>query len=158
MEEIMNNSIITAAPLMLKSLSQQIQDAGGEGFNCSVKVERIKNSFSEFYHFDTPSGPKTIKTLNRFTVGMIDDAVNHFVEFDGDTKEYSLVTPHSFKKPPYKLLKIKDIGSTFEDMFNHLKAIWPDRVVWKLTEPSEALASRVLEQLFSTTPIALKNT
>ena len=90
--------VINAAPLLLKPLSQQIKEAGGEGLNDSVKVEKIKNSFSCVYSFKTEMGEKSIRTLNEFSVGMIDHTENHFVKFNGDTSEYTLVTPRETQK------------------------------------------------------------
>jgi hypothetical protein len=130
-------NIINAAPLLLKPLSQQIKEAGGEGFNDSVKVEKIENSFSCVYTFKTEMGEKSIRTLNEFSVGMIDHTENHFVKFNGDTSEYTLVTPRETQNGSKKILLIKSLGYSFDEMMKTLKEMWPNRVVWKLDNPND---------------------
>ena len=128
-------AIINAVPLLLKPLSQQIKEAGGEGYNSSVCVQAVSNSFSHLYVFETSDGKKAIKTQNVFYVGMISSAKKHFVQFNGDTEEYTLVTQQERPKNESKLLFIKSLGHSFAEMQLALEAIWPERLVWDLTNP-----------------------
>jgi hypothetical protein len=115
-ETLNSKSEIAALPLRLVPLSNQIEEAGGEGFNCDVVVKPMKNSFSVLYTFWTKDGIKTLKTRNEFQVGMVEDVENHFVIFDADIGEYTLVTPRDIKKEPYRILLIKSLGNSFNEI------------------------------------------
>ncbi|WP_196160897.1 hypothetical protein [Reinekea sp. G2M2-21] len=126
-------NIFLAAPLKIKSISQQIAEAGGEGFNVDVTISPISGSHQELYTFTTPEGRKSMLTRNEFQVGMIDDAETHFVMYYGDTIQYRLVTPVDTTNG--KILKVHDLGYSFEDMQANVQELWPNRVVWKFTHP-----------------------
>ncbi len=83
-----------------------------------------------------------ILTSIDFQVGIIDCNDNHFVMFNGDTGEYTLVTSRDINKAPFKLLFIKSLGWCFGDMFLSLKILWPNRVVWRLQNPTDILKNR----------------
>lgn len=133
------NDIIQAAPLLLEPLDVQIKKAGGRGYNCDVVTKPIPGTFSALYSFKTPEGIKTIKTPNDYQVGLVDADLDYFVMYDADTGEYSLVTKHTISNPPYRTLVVRKIGHTFDDMRAYLKRRWPNRTVWNLTHPNEAL-------------------
>ncbi|MFT6904997.1 MAG: hypothetical protein ACJAS1_001651 [Oleiphilaceae bacterium] len=126
---------IQAVSLYLKCLDDQIKDAGGEGYNCDVKVAPITGSFSHAYTFNTADGEKTLITPNTFCVGVIHDERDHFVEFNADTGSYDLVTPRLVKKEAKKVLFLKLLGNSFSETLITLKQIWPNRAVWDLTPP-----------------------
>jgi hypothetical protein len=128
--------IIEAVPLLLKTISRQIKDAGGEGFNVSVKVEPVKGSFSCVYRFDTSEGRKAIRTKNVFLVGIVYCTERHFVQFDADENEYVLVTPKEATNKVSKRLLITPLGKSFDEMFAELKKLWPERAIWSLTKPN----------------------
>lgn len=133
-------SIIKAVSLTLRPLSNQIKDAGGAGYNCDVKVERLINSFSAIYRFNTPEGEKAILSPNTFRVGLIDaPECNHFVEFNGDTGEYDLVTPKETAKGPAKILLRSFLGNSLQEAKEALQKLWPERCVWSLTDPAEVI-------------------
>lgn len=81
--------IIKALPLLLVTLDQQIKNAGGQGFNYKVDVVHLDKSFSCHYVFEIEGGEFiTLETRNSYQVGRVDD---YYVDFNGDTNEYTLV-------------------------------------------------------------------
>jgi len=135
-------NIINAAPLCLTPLSQQIKEAGGEGFNCDVKVTPIKGSFSSIYTFQTAEGEKSIKTVNDYQVGVLTAEEKHLIRFNADKKEYTLVTRREIKKAPYKTLLVKPLGSSFDEMIDELNKMYPNRFAWSFENPELILQAR----------------
>ncbi|WP_196160889.1 hypothetical protein [Reinekea sp. G2M2-21] len=129
------NPVIEAAPLLLKALSTQIKEAGGRGYNSDVIDVAIDRSFSVLHTFDTPEGKKTIKTRNEFQVGLIDADQNYFVIYNADRNDYRLVTVHEPANAP-KVIRDVHLGYSFEVMMQNVQARWPNRVVWRLTDPN----------------------
>jgi len=129
------SNIIQAKRLLMAPLSSQIKAAGGEGFNCDVKCTPVKDSFASMYTFETENGKRTLLTHNETHVGLIDDEVNHHVMFNADNGEYTSVTVNEIVVEPYRELKVKSLGYSFNDMFKSLKNMWPKRQVWNLTVP-----------------------
>lgn len=128
--------IISAAPLHLVPLHQQIINAGGEGYNTDVRAERVKNSFSTVYYFDTKDGEKALQTRNTYQVVYVNSGENkHYVDYDADKGEYWLATLRNIKKPPYHFLEGVFLGRTAEEAERRLKTIWPERLRWDLTIP-----------------------
>lgn len=132
-----SQNVFLAAPLTMKPISQQISEAGGRGYNADVLVTPVSNSHQELYIFNTPEGVKSMLTRNEFQVGLIDDAENHLVMYYGDTNQYRLVTPVDTKNG--KILKVADLGYSFEEMQESVQKIWPNRCVWKFTNPDSTM-------------------
>jgi len=131
---------IEAVSTLLSPLDCQIRKAGGPGFTCDVEAQRSANSFAVKYSFNTSEGRKSLITRNEFQVGMIDTSeVTHFVMYDGDAREYFLVTPREAGKRG-RVLTLATLGKTFEEMKADVQSRWPKRIVWKFTRPEVALA------------------
>jgi len=128
---------LSTTPLYEKSLSQQIIEAGGTGWNCGVVSERAENSFSYTHRFKTEDGHGIVVTPNTYHVGLIHDTQGkaHYIEYDGDTKSYYLITtePTGANKS-LEFIK-EEIGTSFVEMKMALENKWPRRVVWKLYNP-----------------------
>ncbi|NQZ51060.1 MAG: hypothetical protein HRT95_13085 [Moritella sp.] len=130
-----SSHITQAIRLLMAPLSSQIKTAGGEGFNCDVKCTPVKGSFAAMYTFETENGKRTLLTHNETHVGLIDEEVYHHIMFNAQNGEYTSTTVNDIDVEPYRILKVKSLGFSFEDMHKSLKKMWPNRVVWKLTVP-----------------------
>lgn len=126
---------VKALPLKLIPLDSQIRAAGGRGFNTSVVVRPVKNSFSVKYIFHTAIGAKCLTTLNEVQLATFQDAENHFVYFNGETGAYTLVTPEVTGEPPYKALNVKPLGDDFVKMKAELKRLYPTFMVEGIPHP-----------------------
>lgn len=136
------SEVITAESLMKKPLDTQIVNAGGEGFNNTVLVERSSDSFSACYTFMAGEVQKTLITLNEYMVGVINDDKKHYVQYSADYGVYELMTLEGFDPNDEKVFSSKVIGKTFEEAKETLCDIFPNRIVWNLSDPRIALQSR----------------
>lgn len=135
--------IYQALPLKLVPLNTQILNLGGEGFNCNVRVTPVDGSYSVLYEFNTPDGLKTLKTVNEFQVGIIDDAAgNYFVMYYPDKFEFSLMrVAIAPKLPGGKILIHTWLGATFPAAMAALKGIFSDRINWSRITPPPSIYS-----------------
>jgi hypothetical protein len=130
--------IILAKPLLLVPLSTQIEELGGNGFNAHVDVQHEAGTFSSLYRFTASSSTeKVLKTRNEFQCGVISAKYSHYVMYNADTMDYQIVTPRTLKVHPFKILLITDIGCSFNEALMNLKNLFPERVVWNLTDPAK---------------------
>jgi hypothetical protein len=132
---------VKALPLKLIPLDCQIRSAGGRGFNSSVVVRPVVNSFSVKYIFHTATGAKCLTTLNEVQLAMFNDSEYHFVYFNAEEGVYQLVTPEVSGEPPYKTLKIKSLGDDFDQMKSNLKRLHPTFVVEGIPHPDTLLSA-----------------
>lgn len=115
---------IQAKPLKLIPLDCQIRAHGGNGFNSSVIVRPVPNSFAVKYIFDTENGVKILETCNEVQIGMLNDGEYHFIHYNGDSKQFYALTPKFKEGPPYKSLMVTNLGDSFENMCNAVKLLW----------------------------------
>jgi len=132
----MCNEIIMAKPLYHTALDTQIRELGGRGYNCGVKVTPIQGSYSCIYTFDTPEGVKHLQTKCELTLGVVD---GNIIIHNGETGEYSLVTINKVNRAPYKIILVKTLGNSLEEMYWALKLIWPNHLSWQLNIPETLL-------------------
>lgn len=133
------STTIDAKSLFITSLNQQIIDAGGEGYNCNVHSERVKNSFSVIHTFRTPEGVKVLQTPNEYMVGLIADERRHYVYFHMNEDLYVLYTFEGYSDTNERVHSSKVIGNSFDSMKVELQKLFPKRCVWNLCDPRIAL-------------------
>lgn len=131
---------INGQKLSLVTLDKQIKEAGGKGFNTSVRSSTPAGSFATHYIFTDEDGDEvTLMTPNEAQLGCVNDSERRFVMFNADTSEYTLETPKNVSYAPYRLLFSLPLGLTYERALANLKKMYPNRLRIQIEHPAEML-------------------
>ncbi|MGP5159699.1 hypothetical protein [Pseudoalteromonas prydzensis] len=131
--------VIHGQSLLITTLTVQLVNAGGSGYNSTVQSDLMPNSFSVVHTFLTPDGFKQLITPNEYMVGIVNEERTHYVYFVGESQSFELRTFNGFDDDSIKQFTVTQLGNTFDQMMAQLKTRWPNRIVWNMCDPKIAL-------------------